>query len=487
MTSTPHTSRSGAFLLALSLLSTVAALAVSVLAPDAWAELLTLLGTSGAMLGGCAGTTLAAALADCDFCPTRPPPRDPAVLVDRVDATDVSLGKTYSVKVKGAGPDVDSSGRIAHVRGIYFRAKANITRGATNVAYSARMLRALWQNLLLQDAAGHTYWGGTWDGRTILDDQFLRHGAMLNYPSHLRFGVQGVTDPVQTDNGIAVNEGAGTTNYDASLYCPLTRATGHELAGLIPLKLLTAKGAEALKFTVRSTLAGTATGLTFNKFVRFDGTDGVDVFFDIVWLSVDDSAALVIDAPWTIDNYTLNERQGALYHEDRTHEYVAIRMNEEDAPQGATAGFAGAYDHDIITLRVGGQPVLSGAKKDDVAFRMRAFLGSMMGSAQASNNATLDLPVIDPTANVPALALLLPFQPRAMAPAGRVSYEYGTRPGAWTRYIHRTVACHSPQRAKVIESIMRCGVCDIIPTSGGQVAGRPKSNEPVVVKMGKLH
>ncbi len=412
---------------------------------------------------GCGTQNLGSAMRSCGACPALPPTRR-WKMVDRIGAARVALGTEVMVNLGGV-PAQDSAGRFAHVRGIYFSANLRATTAGANVAYSAYSLRAMFSAMFLQDVSGHKFWSAL-DGRTILDDQFFRHNKQTNWPA-LKTGVQAGlpvspgqagSPTVSVDAGIPVNVGVATENYPISLYAPLaTNNTGaiwvNPLQGLIPISALQREGADALKFTVAAALPGTSTGITLVGLYNLAGVAGLDVWLDLVYLP-----ALVVDAPWQLETYTLTETSGVLKHPDRITEYAVIRHFPNDVNGSNSVGQAQAQDVDGITLTAAGFTEVGGITQADARLRGMLFYSSDPDSAVSRMNAAQDLPML--TAAGAALAIVLyPYRSRETAASGPISFEYATREGNWTRYLHRTVKCQNEQRARAIAKAGKCDPC----------------------------
>lgn len=442
----------------------------------------------------CPQNDLGAALRSCHACPPAPPTRN-IILADRVDASRCQPGMLVGVRLDGI-PVTDSKGRFAHVRGIFFSARAHFVVTADSEAHSdsvaAYQIRALFGNLCLQDNAGWYYWQAI-DGRDVLDDVWFRHWSQQTV-GYLHYGTQGQLAPnITADNGLpsyATNQ--ADVVVDASMHIPLVTYGGSPFEGLIPLGLLQRGGYQSLRFRVEPTLPAQGspptvpTGVAFDHFSRPDGSEGMDVWLDIVYLP-----SLVIDAPWQVDTYPLPEQQGLLHNPERTTEYAIIRYHSEDSAQSSEQvplyGQALAQSYDGITLEVAGFSIMDGLQTQDAQTRAGLFYATASDGAWARDNAAQDLPMwssgafADPSACLQVV--LLPMRQRATAPSGPVNFRYSIRTCAFTRYLHRTVDCHSTARAQKVARTLRCMPCQaIIPVDGnGRVIDTPRSTSPVLV------
>lgn len=447
----------------------------------------------------CPQNDLGAALRSCQTCPPAPPTRN-IILADRVDASRCQPGMLVGVRLDGI-PMTDSKGRFAHVRGIFFSAKAHFAITADSEANSdavlAYQIRALFGNLCLQDNCGHYYWQAI-DGRDVLDDVWFRHWSQQTV-GYLHYGVQGAQAPnIVADNGLAAYAAnQADVEVDASMHIPLVTYGGSPFEGLIPLGLLQRGGYQSLRFRVEPTLpaqsnsTGTAapaapTGVAFDHFTRPDGSEGMDIWLDIVYLP-----SLVIDARWNVNTYPLPDMQGLLQNPQDTTEYAIIRYHSEDSAQSTeqTPVYAQqlAQSYDGITLEVAGFSVMDGLQAQDAATRMGLFYATAPNGAWARDNAAQDLPMweggafADPSAAL--CIVLLPMRQRATAPSGPVNFRYANRTCAFTRYLHRTVACHDTARAQKVARTLRCSPCEAIyPVDGqGRIVDSPRSTSPVLV------
>lgn len=451
-------------------------------------------------LGACVQADLAAAMRHCRPCKAMPPPRN-FVLVDRVDATRCQKNMTVRVRLNEIDA-IDNRGRFAHVRGFWLKAVGHFAidtgGGQTpSSAVSAYDLRSLWGDMRLKDTVGHSYFDAL-DGRDLLDDTFFRHWAeqTVNY---LHYGVQGSTQPqITADNGLqSFNADQADVSVDLDLYYPLVTYGGSPFEGLIPLAMLQRGGFDSFTFRIQPSLTNQSppgggapippVGVTFDHLSRSNGDNGMDVWADIVYLP-----AYVIDAPWNLDSYTLQEMSGALKNEDRTTEYAHIRFHTDDNADSRAGlyGQALAQSTDQTTITIAGEAVVAGYDKRDMASRGSMFYALEKDGAHARNNATQDLPMFaggglnfgDPDQ---ALAVvLLPVRQRETAPAGAVHYKFSERDGDFTRFLHRTVECHSVARAQRIALRLKCSPClSICPVMGknGTPVSDVLSTSPVLV------
>lgn len=409
------------------------------------------------------------------------------LLADRVSADRCGLGMEVMVRLD-AVPERDPYGRIAHVRGIRFVAEAELeVDGATNDAVSAYQLRSIWSQMFLEDAAGWQFWSAL-DGRTILDDQYFRHYRMVQWPAlYSTADGQAGAFPLQTDLGLGEDIGAGTYRRTIELYAPLARESrnGNPMHGLIPLASLRAAKQGALRFTVRPDLPGAPDGVSLTKLVRVvDGiagttADGLEVWLDVVYLD-----AVVIDAPWQLQNYTLDTLQGELRHRGRTTEYAWIRYFPEDAPQGATqTGQLAVNEHSGITLQIARSIELGGVSLHEAASRMLFTIANSPDSALVRQNGAQELPIFTADGSGYTALMLVGAQPRNVAPAGPVEFNYSSRPSVWTRYVHRTVTCHDPRRADSIQAQTKVGSCTVYGTDPrGHSTPEIRPTEPMVLR-----
>ena len=448
-------------------------------------------------LEACApGAGLAGALANgAQGCIPDPGARE-WFLVDRIDASRIALGQQVNVKL-GNAPQRDPLGRFAHVRGIYFSAKGAFTvGGATNDVVLAQTMRGLYQSMHLEDVTGHPYFDAL-DGRDLADDAFFRHWSEQQWPLFYApgggdgFPLEIYSPPASNAQAdIATDAGAATYIRDVSLYVPLvSNADGASpLEGLIPLAAIQVQGDSALRFTVAQSIPGAPAGVTWAGFRNpspdLQANAGMEVWLDIVWLD-----SVVVDAPWQVESYVLNEQSGVLRHPDRITEYCAIRFHEEDAPTGAdTSGYQAVENLDIFTLTCAGFTRISGYTLDQMVRRMMMFARTIPDSFLSEGNPTRGLPLVvkNPAANnftysVHALLLIAQRQ-RATATSGRIQYNYGTDPLSFVRYLHRTVLCQTASRVEAITKATNCNPCAMSAPNGKAPS---TTYEPVVVVQGK--
>ena len=98
---------------------------------------------------------LGAALNQCGACPPGPPARN-WIRADLVTGDRCSLGAVVQARLNSV-PATDSLGRFAHVRGIYYRALAQLTVAEDAAAVSAYQLRSVFQSNFLRDVTGHEF------------------------------------------------------------------------------------------------------------------------------------------------------------------------------------------------------------------------------------------------------------------------------------------------------------------------------------------
>lgn len=431
---------------------------------------------------------LGAALSACAPCKPRPPSRHWR-LVDLVDGTRCQPGQEVQVRLDSV-PITDTLGRFAHIRGLYFSAIAQLDVDTqAGPAVSAYQLRSLLNSFFLRDVSGHPYWDNL-DGRVLLDDQWFRHWSLLNNP-YLHSGVQGgpLFPTIDTDYGVQGPPTEDPTFVPVSIYAPLTVLGGrHPLEGLIPLAAIARAGADALKFRVGTTIAGNPASTTFVGLLQPSNpqTAGMEVWADVVYLP-----ELVVDAPWTLQNYTLSDLKGSLNRPDAMTEYAWVRYFPEDTFQGTPPitgnGQSLTELYDTVTLNVAGLNILAGEPLARVKARQAFFYMNAINGGLVENNATRDLPmfITDEEDTAAAALCLLPFLGRQpAAAAGPVLFEYGSRGGTTqTRYTHRYVGCHrSKEQAARIADAAMCDPCAVTGTNGkGAEVASVQTCEPMVM------
>lgn len=437
--------------------------------------------------------SLGAALRVCRQCEARSPNRV-WVLADRVTQDRAALGMQILARLDGV-PATDSKGRIAHVRGIYLRAELSVTVAVDDPQASDAILayqaRSIFSAVSLRDVTGWEYLSDI-DARTILDDQYFRWGGLVQWPP-LQSGVQALgrqTGDPTADAGLAANVAPDDYTIDVSWYLPLVYPSKNPLRGLIPLPALQRVSNNALTIRIGQALAGpapanvTLNGLVVTDLVNNTVREGCDIFLDIVYLD-----GLVVDAPWSLDEYTMTDLTGTLLAPDRVTEYAWIRHFPEDLAQAD--GRLLVNDYDGITVTVAGfAPSLQATLIDD-AFELQG-LDEMVRhtstqGAQDRSNAAQSLPIFTAAGLGEALALL-PYRDRRGAAGGPVQFRYATRGPTvanvdipWSRYVHRTVACHAPDRAKRLEAALKCGPCAVYGTKAdGEACNGVQSYEPAI-------
>lgn len=440
-------------------------------------------GPGAASAVACGVQSIAQAMRTCGACVAAPPVRN-WYRADRMDNDRCRPTNEVVVRYDGL-PAIDSLGRHAHVRGIYLAARGVFNLAAGNVPVSAYNLRALWRAIFLQDSTGWQYLAALSDGRDILDDNFFRHGWARVHNPLLQSGVQDLPTPTITqDAGIPQDAGAGQPvvgfSSDVSLYFPLVTLGrgGNPIAGLIPLATLQRAASGGIRFRVgaSSDLPGNDGTVTFTGLTRLNGDPGMDVWLDIVYLP-----AILVPEAWQLDQYTQPEQNLVLHNPDRKTNLAVIRYKPEDAP--ALAGQALVSAMDGITLQLAGYTVMGGLTTSDFFTRQTLFAGSERDGAWTRDNAAQDLPLFN--AQGPTAGVLLPFSfPRA-APAGDVVVQYAQRTPTFTRYLHRTTACHTKARVERIIRDCKCDPCACavmgVDDRGNVGGAKPTSTSPMVV------
>jgi len=385
---------------------------------------------------------LGSALASCPVgpgCPASPVPRD-WKLIDRIDPSrGAQPGGTVITTWNNTSP-MDDVGRYRHVRSILISGYAVFTVDpAGNDEVTPYQSRSLIQNINFSDAGKHFYYAKL-DGRTIIDIQWLED-RKLPYP---------------LEGGVPKNLGAvGTFTTPIDLEFELVgRAPGASpTEGLVLLSAIQqTDGSQGFSFELRDAVRGNPTapaGLTLLEFRRGDGKLGLDLFAD--WVALDNP---VIDAPWSVREYTKVEIASSLQRPEEKTIAAAVRFFPEDAAGNVGQQFADGFDE--ITLELAGMK-FGQTKKQDMITRERQLARSAPMSAASLGLPDLSMPV-EPGVTRPML-LLIPARTRESAPAGPVIYDFGTTPttGIGWRIIHKTVKCDTTERAERILATTKCG------------------------------
>jgi hypothetical protein len=425
---------------------------------------------------------IAAALVACGVCPSAPPV-ERFVIADKVDSSRCAPGQEVQARLDGVDL-TDGKGRHAHIRGIFIEGLANLTvADGTSGAVSNFSLRGLFNAFFMTSATGHS-WFNSLDGRTIDDDIWFRHWRRLANPA-LQIGSQSdVEYPKVTGASrfaLAANVGAGDYEVDASLYIPLTDLYARKpLQGLIPLSLLRKRGANALRFKTGPSIPGNPADVTFTGWTTADGFEGLKIWLDLVYLP-----ALVVDAEWSLHNYTKNELSGVLDYSGQAIEYAVVRYFPEDTSAGsAFSGQQLALAHDGVTLSIANTNDVAGYSTDEMIKRGMLFYMRGNGALTEMNSAT-DLPYLDETGNgLEATTMILqPYSTREGAPAGDYSYKYASRDASFTRYTQRVVKCQAATDAKRLADALQCDPCGIKYTDGkGNETSVARTFEPIVIE-----
>lgn len=422
-------------------------------------------------------------------------PMSPArqkMLIDRVDPTRCRKNQVVQVAID-AIPAVDAQGRIAHLRGIYLAAKARFTfSGGANVAQSKHSMLSLWQALFMTDVTGHDYTSGV-DVRTWVDDTYFRTNLLAQWPP-LHYGTQGPYVPTLIDTGIANGMGDGSHDFDVSVYLPLAspRMDHSPLEGMIPVPMLTAATAGALKFRVGPNMlylpGVNADNITFDKLIRPDGDDGMDIYADVVYLP-----ALIADPTWTLYSDTYANNNGKLLHSNERTIYAWVRYLEEDDFQ-STNGKTGLrlaenYNGITVMLAATGTVLLGGVTGglqgtfNDWYMKMMIDVAMDQYGSLNRQQPALELPLTNIDGTQQYAAPLIQSRGQETAVQGEISYKFTKRDCTQTRVQHRTNNCHTVQRIEAMKDAAGItGVKETYYVDGqGRATNNPKPGMPMVI------
>jgi len=411
-----------------------------------------------------ASPNLGSALSQCPVgpsCPAAPMPRD-WKLIDRIDPSRGATPNGQVITTWNNTSPMDDVGRYRHIRSILLSGIARFTVSPQgNDPVTAYQLRSLIYDINFSDAGRHFYYAKL-DGRTIIDDAWLQDWKL----------------PYPLEGDIPANLGnVGTFDARIDLEFELvSRAPGASpTEGLILLSAIQqTDGSQGFSFNLRDAIRGNPAapaGLTLLEFRRGDGKLGLDLFAD--WVALDNP---VIDAPWSVREYTKVEIASSLQRPEEKTISAAIRFFPEDAPGNLGQQFAAGYDE--ITFEIAGMK-FGQVKAQDQITRERQLARSAPMSAASLGLANLAMPM-EPGVTRPML-LIVPSRPRESAPAGPVIYDFGTTPttGIGFRVIHRTVKCDTTDRAERILSTTKCGPSSCIQPGATSVG----INDPTAPKV----
>lgn len=410
------------------------------------------------------------------------------VLLQRADGTYASPN-TPTTMVLG-GDTTDAQGRVAHVRQLAFVGQVEITTAAGATAISAYNLRGgCFQQMVLQDLTGWDFFNGV-DFRSLDDEVWFRHyGRRVGFfGREISAGLAGQPrmPAIGADYGVGI--APGTALYDISSVFPLTRLDfdGNPLEGLVPLSALqlSPTGGLRLRFGSTASLPGGPAGQTLNRYVRYDGSVGIDLWAQIVYLP-----AVVADEPWQITHGVMQTQDGNLPNGDRRTEMLALRYLPEDA--ALMNGQALCQQTTGLTFRIGGNAFIEGFSQLDLLTRGLLQIGGQPYGSHVTDNAAIDLPYLDASGG-PTAHLILPFAPRELAAAGSVNVKATTRTPTFWRWLQRTVKCPDgdfvAERAAKIYRAQECGPCGGIfgTTSRGEKTGKISMNRPLIMQPSKF-
>lgn len=425
--------------------------------------------------------SISAALRACTPCPAAPPARR-WMLADRVPLARAAPGQQIVVDFSSI-PVRDSIGRVAHVRGIMFDAIGTFTCAAQSDAVSAYQLRSLISEIMLQDVTGHYYMPNL-EGRVLIDDTWYRHWSDQQW-RYLAAGAQvgNAFGPAQTANyGLAANLNAQVTRQ-LSIYFPLVTENPeyNPLMGLIPIAALQTAGKYqgAMKFRLGLALKGAAAGITFNGVTNVEGTAGMDIWLDIVYLPV------IASTPWTLDSYTQPWLTGILPHADAATEHAWIRFLPEDA--ALNAGQALVANLNQFQLSIAGYNELAGPMSTLASFarRMDLYYAAEPMGALARANAKQDLPIRTTPGTDATLQTLciVPYrQVGSGESSGPVIFGVQVNPNVQqTRYVQRVVDCVTADWHGTLVEASSCSPCGPSRCVGLNPTGKAPSKRGVMV------
>jgi hypothetical protein len=410
------------------------------------------------------------------------------VLIQRADQTYASPNTPTTMKL--AGEKIDAQGRVAHVRAMAFVGQASVTTAPGATPISAYNLRgACFTELKVQDSSGWDFIDG-FDARTVLDEIWCRHygkrAGFFGREHSAGLAGQPRMPAIGQDEGVGIVP--GTANYDISWAWPFTRldAEGNPLEGLVTLSSLqlAIAGGLRLRFGSTASIPGGAVGQTLNGYVRYDGSAGIDLWADIVYLP-----AVVADQPWNINHGVMQQQDDDLPHGDRRTELLALRYLPED-PNPLPVNMQGQTLAQLctgMTFKVGGNAFMAGFSQLDMLTRGLLFTGSAPYGSHVTDNAAIDLPYLD-ASNGALIHLILPFAPRELAAAGTINVKATTRTPPFWRWLHRTVLCPDSKfvaaRAARIYREAECGPCGGIfgTTPRGEKTGKQSISRPLILQ-----
>lgn len=406
--------------------------------------------------GNCGAPELGTALGQSSSCGNAPVPRDWHLIDQMTKARGVSPGGTPYVNFNG-WPAQDSLFRYCHVKSIKISGSVNLTTDGANAAVTAYQMRSLLQQFFLSDAGGHFYLAAI-DGRTIVDDFWLR-------------GAYRLPQPLDGAVPAALPAGVHRFRIDIELALVARFPGASPTEGIISLAALQqTNGSQGMRFTCAQGIAGNPAGIQLGDnpgnpanvvFVRDDGQEGLDVWIEYVYTDQP-----IIDAPWSLREYQIAEQSSTLKSPNSKTEYAAVRYFPEDAALFAGQQLAAGIDN--VTLQVGG--MMFGQQRAIDMVRRQAFLEiSAPESAAALGLANLALPA-EPGVTEPYL-MICPARPRETAPAGAIVYNFSTQPATFTRFIHRTCDCDTGERAGRILDAIKCGASTCLQPSNPLTAG----------------
>lgn len=426
------------------------------------------------------------ALRDCGACVATGAQRN-WVLLQRADQTYASPNNPTTMQL--GAPAIDAQGRIAHLRALAFVGQASVTTAPGATAISAYNLRGgVFTQMFLNDISGWNFVEGI-DARSILDEIFTRHygkrAGFFGREHSAGLAGQPRLPAIGQDEGVGI--AVGTALYDVSFPITFTRldAEGNPLEGLITLSSLqlSQQGGVRLRFGSTASLPGAPAGQTLNGYVRYDGSAGMDLWGDVVYIP-----AVIADEPWAITHNVMQQQDGNLPYGERRTEMLALRYLPEDAP--LMAGQALVQQCTGITMMVGGNAFIPGFTQQDMLTRTLLFAGSAPYGSHVTDNAALDLPIIDPSVggSGATIQLMLPFAPRELSAAGTISIQAQTRTPTFWRWLQRTVKCPTgdfvSKRAAMIYRAAQCGPCGGVfgSTPRGEKTPKMSMNRPLILQ-----
>lgn len=368
-------------------------------------------GNNGKCPNGCGGGSSQCTIDGLGFAGTggQSPVRQQKLLsrLSTAASGEFVIGKEVNLSLQSI-PLTDEKGRHAHVAAIRIVAypQFDITAASLPAAVTGYDMLGLINVIFIEDSTGWKFVAGE-DARSMRDDMAVRNYKLF------------VPDPAGIPDADATNLVVKT-----QWYWPFSLHDDHgpTVPGPIPLALLRAKGNDAIRFRLATTLPGAPAGVVYDGYV---GDSFARIYVDLLYLPNIDYQR------WQVEQYTLQETDGVLRHCDRWHEYAVIRYFGQDTGGQDVSDFTG-----FLVQSPGGKTLIDGlnSASDELLDNNAMWIQS---------DPDADLTLFQNVNSTESTFVIMTGQHRKAVPAspyGAITYKLANRAThTLMRFLHRTI------------------------------------------------